>query len=121
MFKKLSFKSLTTQEILDLYKDSNVILDINHPGQKGLTMRTFESIGSGKKIITTNSEVKKYCFYSPNNIFVIDRDKIKINKSFFESKYQDISTETYEKLSIEGWINCLFFESESNYWIKDIM
>lgn len=119
-FKKLSFKSLTTQQILDLYKDSNVILDINHPGQKGLTMRTFESIGSGKKIITTNSEVRKYCFYSPSNIFVIDRDKIKINKSFFESKYQDISTVTYEKLSIEGWINCLFFESESDFWIKGI-
>lgn len=119
-FKKLSFKSLTTQQILELYKDSNVILDINHPGQKGLTMRTFESIGAGKKIITTNSEVKKYCFYNPNNILVIDRDNIKIDKKLFESEYENISDETYEKMSIGGWINCVFFENESNFWIKEI-
>ena len=119
-FKKLSFKSLTTQQILGLYKDSDVILDINHPGQKGLTMRTFESVGAGKKIITTNSEVKNYCFYNPKNIFVIDRNSIEIDKFFFESKYENISSETYEKMSIEGWINCIFFENESNFWIKGI-
>lgn len=120
-YKKLSFKSLTTQQILELYKDSDVILDINHPGQKGLTMRTFESIGAGKKMITTNVEIKKYSFYNPNNIFVIDRHDIIIHKSFFDFKYQDIGMDIYEKLSIDGWINCLFFENESNYWIKDIL
>lgn len=119
-YKKLSFKSLTTQQILELYKDSDVILDINHPGQKGLTMRTFESIGAGKKMITTNSEIKKYSFYNPNNIFVIDREKIQIPLSFFKLDYEDISKEIYDRMSIEGWINCLFFEDESNFWIKGI-
>jgi hypothetical protein len=119
-YKKLSFNSLTTQQILELYKDSDVILDINHPGQKGLTMRTFESIGSGKKIITTNSEIKKYCFYNPINIFVIDRNNIKIDKSFFDTYYENISMDTYNKMSIEGWVNCIFFEDESNFWIKGI-
>lgn len=119
-FKKLSFKSLTTQQILELYKDSDVILDINHPGQKGLTMRTFESVGAEKKVITTNSEVKKYCFYNPNNIFVIDRNNIQLDKSFFESKYEKINIETYEKMSIEGWLNSIFFENESNFWIDGI-
>lgn len=38
----------------------------------------------------------------------------------FESKYQDIDKKIYEKLTIEGWINCIFFENESNYWIKDV-
>lgn len=119
-FKKLSFKSLTTQQILELYKNSDVILDINHPGQKGLTMRTFESIGACKKMITTNIEIKKYSFYNPNNIFVIDREKIQIPISFFKLDYEEISKEIYDRISIEGWINCLFFEDESNFWIKGI-
>jgi hypothetical protein len=119
-YKKLSFKSLTTQQILELYKDSDVILDINHPGQKGLTMRTFESIGAGKKMITTNIEIKKYSFYNPNNILVIERENIQFSKSFFETNYEDISIEAYNRMSIEGWINCLFFEPESNFWIKGI-
>lgn len=119
-YKRLSFKSLTTQQILELYKDSDVILDINHPGQKGLTMRTFESIGAGKKMITTNIEIKKYSFYNPNNIHVIERENIQFSKSFFETNYEDISIEAYNRMSIEGWINCIFFEPESNFWIKGI-
>lgn len=119
-YKKLSFKSLTTNEILDLYKMSNVILDINHPGQKGLTMRTFEAIGSEKKIITTNSEIKKYSFYNPQNIFVIKRDDIVLDKNFFESSYQEINTNLYESASLEGWLSCLFLEKNSNLWIKGI-
>jgi len=119
-FKKISFKSLSLNQILKLYQESDVILDINHPNQKGLTMRTFEAIGSGKKIITSNPEIKKYCFYNSKNILVIERDNIKIDSFIFESKYQDIDKKIYEKLTIEGWINCIFFENESNYWIKDV-
>jgi hypothetical protein len=119
-YKKLSFESLTTNEILELYKNSNVILDINHPGQKGLTMRTFEAIGAGKKIITTNSEIKRYSFYNEKNIYLIDRNDIVLDKSFFDSSYEDISKELYEKLSIEGWLYCLFVEKESDLWIKGI-
>lgn len=120
-YRKLSFKSLNTQQILELYNDSDVILDINHPGQRGLTMRTFESIGAGKKIITTNSEIKKYSFYNPNNILVIERENIQFSKRFFETNYEDISKEVYNRMTIEGWINCLFFESESNIWIEGIL
>jgi hypothetical protein len=119
-YKKLSFTSLNTKQIFDLYKNSDVILDINHPGQRGLTMRTFESIGAGKKMITTNIEIKKYSFYNPNNILVIERENIQFSKSFFETNYEDISIEAYNRMSIEGWINCLFFEPESNFWIKGI-
>lgn len=119
-YKKLSFKSLNTQQILNLYENSDIILDVNHPGQKGLTMRTFESVGSGKKLITTNSEVKKYSFYNPNNIYIIDRNNIHLEISFFKTEYKSISSELYEKMSIEGWINCIFFENEPNYWIKNL-
>lgn len=119
-YKKLSFESLTTNQILELYKNANVILDINHPGQKGLTMRTFEAIGAGKKMITTNSEIKRYSFYNEKNIYLIDRNDIVLDKNFFDSSYEDINTDLYDKLSIEGWLHCLFVEKESDLWIKGV-
>lgn len=119
-YKKLSFKSLTTDEIVKLYKNANVILDINHPGQKGLTMRTFEAIGAGKKLITTNSEIRKYPFYNPANFFVIDRDNIQLNSAFFKSDYQAIDKELYFRTSIEGWLSDIFLKNEKNDW-KNLM
>lgn len=119
-FKKLSFISLNKNQILNLYKQSNCILDIHHPWQKGLTMRTIEAIGAGKKLITTNAEIKRYSFYNPANILVIDREKIDLNLDFFRSKYQEIDQKIYERLSLEGWLNCIFFEDESDIWIAEI-
>jgi len=119
-YKKLAFKSLKTEELIELYKFSNVILDIHHPGQKGLTMRTFEAIGARKKIITTNSEVKKYPFYNSNNIYVIDRNNISLDKFFFELPYEEVDEELYYKSSIEGWLRYIFVEKQCNYWIKEL-
>lgn len=119
-YKKLSFKSLSTNEIVALYKSANMILDINHPGQKGLTMRTFEAIGAGKKLITTNSEIKKYPFYTPANFFVIDRNDIQLDTAFFQSDYQEIDADLYYRTSIEGWLSDIFIKDEKSDW-KSIM
>ncbi|MEO8253415.1 MAG: hypothetical protein ABI554_03430 [Flavobacterium sp.] len=117
---KISFKSLTLVDIVELYKKSNVILDIHHPEQKGLTMRTFETLGAGKKIISTNNEIKKYSFYNEKNIFLIDRNKPKINKDFFETKYEELSSEYLEAMAIKGWLTTLFVESKPDFWIKGL-
>ena len=115
-YKKLSFKSLSITEIVDFYAKSNVILDISHPGQSGLTMRTFEAIGAGKKLITTNLNIVNYPFYQVNNIYVINRDIIELDAEFFTKEYQPLSTSLYEKCSIDGWIEDIFLGDETNYW-----
>lgn len=120
-YKKLSFNSLKTEDLIRCYQKSKVILDINHPGQKGLTMRTFEAMGAARKIVTTNVEVKNYSFYNPNNILIIDRkNNNQLEKKFFESEYISLDTELYERMSLKGWLSCLFLESEPNVWIKGI-
>ena len=117
-YKKLSFTSLTKEQIIQLYDKSKVILDINHPQQRGLTLRTFESIGAGKKLITTNKDIVNYSFYNPNNILVIDRKNIILDKKFFENDYQDISNELYLASSLNGWINTIFNTHQENIWKK---
>jgi GT2 family glycosyltransferase len=113
-YKEFSFKQLKIEEIVERIMMSKVVLDIQHPKQTGLTMRTIEMIGAGRKLITTNTAIKKYDFYNENNILVIDRDNPKISPSFFNSPYQEISPNIRYKYSIEGWIAEIFKLSENN-------
>jgi len=71
-------------------------------------MRTFESLGAGRKIITTNPNVKKYPFYDQNNIYVIERGKIDFNQDFFKSDFSPIANELILTMSLEGWIKEIF-------------
>ncbi len=113
---KISFKSLAHSEIIQIYKESKAILDINHPGQNGLTMRSFETLGSGRKLITTNANVQNYPFYNPNNIWIIDRLKPEYDKSFFESTFVPIENELYHSMSLNGWLQEIFGFKTTVHW-----
>lgn len=114
---KISFKSLTHQEIIAVYKDSKAVLDINHPNQNGLTMRTFEVLGSGRKLVTTNKDIKSYPFFNTNNIFIIDRNNPKLKDEFFKNDFEEIENNIYLSMSLNGWVKELFQE-ESDIWTK---
>lgn len=89
--------------------NSKILLDINRKGQKGLTFRVFESIGLEKKLITTNSDIKNYDFYNPNNIMIIDEKKPNISLAFFDTKYEKISEMVFKKYTLDQWINKIFY------------
>lgn len=105
-----SFKPLEHSKIFDYFSKSKVILDINHPNQYGLTIRTFECLGAKKKLITTNQNILEYDFYNPNNIMVIDRNNPIIDKNFFDSPYEELESGVYKKYSIENWLKTIFRE-----------
>jgi len=104
----ISFESLNKRQILEKISTSKAVIDIEHPDQKGLTMRTMEMIGAKKKLITTNSNIKEYDFYNTVNICIIDRENPKIPKSFFESKYEELPQNIYYKYSLSNWIKQIF-------------
>jgi hypothetical protein len=119
-YSQLSFKSLKLEQIVKMYQHSDIILDINHPHQKGLTMRTFEAIGAKRKLITTNKEIEKYPFYNENNFLIIDRNDIKLDLDFFKGNYQTLDPKLYDKFSLEGWLFNIFFDAEESFWNKCI-
>ena len=99
-----SYHKLNAEEISEIVDQSRIILDIQHPKQTGLTMRTIEMIGMNKKLITTNQNIKNYDFYNSDNIAVIDRKQVEIPDDFLKSPYIPISPEVYEKYSLQSWI-----------------
>jgi hypothetical protein len=103
-------KHMPLSEVNNYISRSKVLLDINRNGQNGLTFRVFESMGLEKKLITTNSEIKNYDFYNPNNILVIDEKNPVIPIAFFENEYEKIPDSIFEKYTLEGWVNNVIFE-----------
>jgi len=107
-YSEFSFKPLDLNEIANIIFKSKVVLDIQHPKQTGLTMRTIEMIGAERKLITTNASIKEYDFYDEHNILIIDREQPVINRGFFTEPYIPIDTTIKNNYSIEGWIKEIF-------------
>jgi hypothetical protein len=106
---RFKFTPLKKNEVEDVFFESFAILDIEHPKQTGLTMRTFEALGAKKKLITTNQHVKNYDFYHPDNILVINRkSSFSVPKSFFIQPYRELPVEKYIKYSLNGWLTEIF-------------
>ena len=105
---EVKFKQIEIDYILDLYGQSEIIIDIQHPNQTGLTMRTFECMGAKRKMITTNKDIVNYDFYNTNNILIIDRDNVQIPQKFLNNEYEDIQEELYHKYSLTSWLCAVF-------------
>ena len=103
-----SFSPMSQNEIISIIAQSKAVLDINHPSQIGLTMRTFEVLGAQKKLITTNHNITSYDFYDENNILVIDRENPILNSVFFNTPYHSLEPSIYASYSLHNWINFVF-------------
>jgi hypothetical protein len=98
------FTSITKSEVQSVFNNSKVILDVEHPNQTGLTIRTLETLGARKKLITTNASVKSYDFYKESNICIIDRGNPVVPDDFLDSPYQDVSEKIYHRYRLAGWM-----------------
>lgn len=107
-YKETYFNAASLNEILNISKASKAILDINYDGQFSLSMRAFEAMMMKRKFITTNPEIKKYDFYNPNNILVIDSNNINIPKEFIDQPFEPIQEEILEKYTSKYLLFCLF-------------
>lgn len=97
--------STTFSKIYQYSENTKIVIDIAHPNQKGLSMRPYEALGLQRKLITNNVEIKKYDFFNPNNIFIINNlDDLNIPDSFIETPYQEIPEDIYNKYHISTWL-----------------
>jgi len=106
--KDISFKPLSKENILEIIESTKVVVDIEHPSQNGLTMRTIEMLGANRKLLTTNKSIKNYDFYDTSNIEILNRNRIEVDKSFFMTSFNEIDVSIYKKYSLETWIKNIF-------------
>lgn len=97
--------SVSSSAISQVYSESKAVLDVELTIQSGLSIRTFEVLGSGLKLVTTNANIMMQDFYSAEQIMVIDRSKLDVNTSFFTAKNSVIDMKKYH---IDAWLERIF-------------
>ena len=99
---------LQRNEIVEIFRQHGTILDISHKSQSGLTMRTIETIGAGKKLITNNKSIRNYDIYKYGNIFLYDNNDSDMIRFIKQKSYVEIPSKEYRKYSLDGWITDIF-------------
>lgn len=108
-YNDFEYKPIPSNDLKKVIENSFAIIDIEHPNQIGLTMRTFEALGSCKKLITTNSNIANEAFYNQNNIFILERNGNSIPPlSFFNTPFHPMPKSFEDKYTINGWIFDIF-------------
>lgn len=103
--REFSMAKLSEAEVLSLVKQSRAVLDIQHADQTGLTMRTIETLGAKRKLITYNRSIKEYDFYNKNNIYVLDDHNWDGIVDFLRGDGEPIDESIYQSYSIRSWVD----------------
>jgi hypothetical protein len=102
------FEPLPYAEVLRVTDASTAIIDVEHPRQRGLTMRTLEVLGSGKKLVTTNALVKDYPFFSEDRICVVERRDPVVDPDFYRTPAPPLPAAFRAEYGLTGWIDAIF-------------
>ena len=101
----LSTKPMPAAEVAQRVASSCTVLDIEHPRQRGYTMRTIETLISGKKLVTTNKHILTSNLYHPSRVHVICRIQPEIPAWFLEQPFVSIPDTLRSYYSCKGWVS----------------
>lgn len=118
----ISFEPFTPESIRDMVKNSKAVLDLAHEHQQGLTMRTMETLGIKRKLVTNNIYLRDYEFYNETNDLILTDLPSKAEKAEKTGDYSEFvlpgsewldkpyaeNEEVRKKYSIHSWIDKLF-------------
>lgn len=99
------FKPVAKAELRTLLARSRAVIDIERPIQSGLTMRTLETVGAHKKLLTTNPFAQRTDIYHPHNVLVIDRAGMTVPNEFFDTPFEPLGEQIEQKYSLDGWLD----------------
>jgi hypothetical protein len=98
---------LSHGEILKKFVRTRSVIDFPSSFQTGLTMRCYETLAAGLKLITTNANIKKEPFFNPELIQIIDADNIEIDLDFIKQTSNIPIRELLKDYSLERYLQKL--------------
>lgn len=101
----LTTKPMPASEVARVVANSKAVLDVEHPKQRGFTMRTIETLISGKKLITTNRAILTSDLFHPSRVCVVDRNKPEIKDDFMGFDFLLIDEKLKNYYSCSGWVS----------------
>jgi len=107
--KKISSKKFSKIDLASSFSEAMAVLDIHHPKQCGLTMRTFEALRSGAWLITFNKTIKTLPENFLKRIVLIRKPAdLCLKKNIILAPPDSLTTQEDYFLSIERFVDDLF-------------
>ncbi|MFU2511034.1 hypothetical protein [Pseudoalteromonas sp. ASV78] len=100
----VKFDILTREEVVSLNAKSRSVLDIENIKQTGFTMRTFETLSTGRLLVTTNSQIDKLPEFKDQYIH-IDRECIELPEKV--KLFEPVKSTGIERYSLKNWLECV--------------
>ena len=90
-------------ENVRLVINSGAVLDLPAYSSCGFSLRVMEALFFSKKLITANRAVKDADFYDPDNILVLDEDRIPLDE-FLSRPYRPVDPQIRDRYLLSSWI-----------------
>ena len=101
----LSTKPMPAAEVVQVAESSRAVLDVEHPRQRGFTMRTIETLLAEKKLVTTNKYILISNLYHPSRVVLINRTEPDIPAEFLDQPFLAVPDSLRNYYSCEGWVS----------------
>jgi hypothetical protein len=100
----LSTRMMPAAEVAAISRASRAMLDVEHPRQRGLTMRTIETLLSHRKLITTNRHILDSDLFHPSRVHVISRERPEVPRTFLDTPFEPIDERVRSRYTLRSWI-----------------
>ena len=99
----LSTVPMPAADVAAVIARSRAVLDVEHPRQRGLTMRTIETMLTGKKLVTTNRHLLECDLFHPSRAQIIDRHSPNIDQDFLNQPALPVPEALRRRYTCEAW------------------
>ncbi len=109
----MTLRALSTRQVVALMNHSTAVFDFPNHRQSGYTMRLIENMCAGKKIVTSNPEVRKESFYTAEQFFVAESLDFDGLQEFLEGGVPgapDTRSAAHAEFALDRWLDRIFEE-----------
>jgi hypothetical protein len=103
--RRVRFRSVGRDEVLASYARAAAILDVPNNSQTGFTMRTFETLGAHRKLVTTNARVASAGFFDPDVVAVLEKGQQLPPRAWLRDGRT--AGPGFEAFGLEAWVDRL--------------
>lgn len=102
----IRLRKLSLKKCRQLMLSARCVIDISHPNQAGLTIRSIEALALRRKLITTNDHIIADACFDPAWVNIVRRDAITLDTEFISSRAAD--SYKGKVLYLDDWLQEIF-------------
>ena len=101
----MRLSAMTQQGIIAILQSSKAVFDHANHAQAGFTMRFVENMCAGRKIVTTNPQVEREAFYTPDRFHVVKNGDFTGIREFLDRPLT--SDTSFADFALDNWTDQL--------------